>query len=206
MAMSNPDPKPGRWILPLIIIGMVGFAYFFVSSLPTPEPEGTTTTTKAKTTTTTSTPGSTSESTTSTTLPEDVQAYLDKMAGYKADLDTLSSELLTANDAWNKKAETGATYGDTKKAFQKAIDDATIFNDNINATVPPAGYPDIASLHADLSTAAGKILKATQSALAGLQSSDTGQARAAAIAAFNEAVAEFNAAYDGLAAAAATSS
>lgn len=199
--MSNPDPKPGRWILPLIIIGMVGFTYFFVSSLPAPQPVGTTTTTSARTTTSTTEAGPGS-STTSTTIPDDVQAYLDKMAEKKADLDALSTDLLAANDRWDHKADTGATYSETKAAFQKAVDEATVFSDSIAATTLPAGYSDLASLHADLSTAAAKILKATIAALDGLQSSDTGQKRAAAIEEFNTAVAEFNAVYDSLAAAA----
>ncbi|GBE23035.1 MAG TPA: hypothetical protein ENH00_06835 [Actinobacteria bacterium] len=199
--MSNPDPKPGRWILPLIIIGMVGFTYFFVSSLPAPQPEGTTTTTSAHTTTSTTEAGTTS-STTTTTIPDDVQAYLDKMAEKKAELDALSKDLLAANDQWNNRADTGVTYTDTKTAFQKAIDDATVFSDSIEATTLPAGYSDLASLHADLSTAASKILGATVAALDGLQSSDTGEARATAIEEFNTAVAEFNAVYDSLAAAA----
>jgi len=199
--MSNPDPKPGRWILPLIIIGMVGFTYFFVSSLPAPQPEGTTTTASAHVTTSTTEAGTTS-STTTTTIPDDVQAYLDKMAEKKADLDALSSDLLAANDQWNNRADTGVTYTDTKTAFQKAIDDATVLADSIEATTLPAGYSDLASLHADLSTAASKILGATVAALDGLQSSDTGEARATAIEEFNTAVAEFNAVYDSLAAAA----
>jgi uncharacterized protein YukE len=163
--MSNPDPKPGRWILPLIIIGMVGFTYFFVSSLPTPEPEGTTSTSAAVTTTTGSGTSS-SEPTTTTTLASD------------------------------------ATFADTKAAFQNAIEKAQVLDDSLTTVTPPAGYTALASLHADLSTAAAQVLSTTQSALAGLQSSDTGEARTAAIAAFNQAVAEFNSAYEGLAAAA----
>src|SRR5690606_28312697 len=30
----NADPKPGRWILPLVVLGMVAFTYFFVRALP----------------------------------------------------------------------------------------------------------------------------------------------------------------------------
>src|SRR3970040_1221947 len=37
----NPDPKPGRWILPLVILGMVAFTYFFVRSLPEASPDTT---------------------------------------------------------------------------------------------------------------------------------------------------------------------
>jgi len=201
--MTNPDPKPGRWILPLIIIGMVGFTYFFVQSLPSPEPEVTTTTSTTAPNTST-TEGTEPTSTTTTTLPADVAAYLDKMESLKADLDSLSADLLAANEAWNNKNDTGATYSETVDAFKDAIARATVFADSVQATTPPAGYPDLAALHADLGTAAAKIQTATQSALAGLQSSDTGQARAAAITEFNAAVAEFNAAYDGLQAAAAT--
>jgi len=200
--MSNPDPKPGRWILPLIIIGMVGFTYFFVSSLPAAEPEGTTSTSAALTTTTS--PGtSSSEPTTSTTLPDDVQSYLDTMEQRKADLDLLSQDLLTANANWDDSATSGATFADTKTAFQDAIEKAQVLDDSLTTITPPAGYTALASLHADLSTAAAQVLTAAQSSLAGLQSSDTGEARTAAIAAFNQAVAEFDSAYEGLAAAAA---
>ena len=37
----NPDPKPGRWILPLVILGMIGFTYFFVRELPEASPDTT---------------------------------------------------------------------------------------------------------------------------------------------------------------------
>ncbi len=199
--MSNPDPKPGRWILPLIIIGMVGFTYYFVSSLPAPTPEGTTTTKATSTSTTTSTGSSVGTTTTSTTLPEEIQSYLDDMAQQKADLDTLSTDLLAANAAWNDKTNTGASYTDTKAAFQEAIDRATVLDESLQTLTPPAGNADLASFHEDLSTAAGKVLDTTKSALAGLQSSDTGAARDAAIAAFNDAVAEFTSVYDGMVAA-----
>lgn len=199
--MSNPDPKPGRWILPLIIIGMVGFTYFFVSALPQPEPEGTTTTASSASTTTTTgdtTPGST----TTTSLPDEVQSYLDTMEQRKSDLDLLANELLTANDNWDNRSDTGATYTDTKTAFQDAIEKAQVLDDSLTTIAPPAGYTSLASLHEDISTAAAKVYERTKSALAGLQSSDSGETRTAAIQAFNEAVAEFNTAYDGLAAAA----
>jgi len=200
--MSNPDPKPGRWILPLIIIGMVGFTYFFVSALPTPEPEGTTTTSSsaaATTTTAGTTPGS---STTTSSLPDDVQSYLDTMEQRKADLDLLSNDLLTANDDWNNQSDTGVTYSETKTAFQDAIEKAQVLDDSLTTIAPPAGYASLASLHEDISTAAAKVYTTSKSALAGLQSSDSGETRTAAIQAFTDAVAEFNTAYDGLAAAA----
>ena len=143
-----------------------------------------------------------SEPTTTTTLASDVQGYLDTMEQKKADLDLLAQDLLTANANWDDNATSGATFADTKAAFQNAIEKAQVLDDSLTTVTPPAGYTALASLHADLSTAAAQVLSTTQSALAGLQSSDTGEARTAAIAAFNQAVAEFNSAYEGLAAAA----
>ena len=78
----NPDPKPGRWILPVVILAMMGFAWLFinaaddptVSASDTTSPSGdggtatTTTTVVAETTTTTTLPPM-SSNTHSTSLP-----------------------------------------------------------------------------------------------------------------------------------------
>jgi hypothetical protein len=47
----NPDPKPGRWILPLVVLGMVAFTYFFVRALPEGAEEPSDTTVSASDTT-----------------------------------------------------------------------------------------------------------------------------------------------------------
>ena len=31
---TNYDPKPGRWMLPLVVLAMVAFTYLFVRELP----------------------------------------------------------------------------------------------------------------------------------------------------------------------------
>ena len=43
--MVNPDPKHGRWILPLIIVAMIVLTFTFVNSLEPAETEAGTTTT-----------------------------------------------------------------------------------------------------------------------------------------------------------------
>ena len=60
----NPDPKPGRWVLPIVVLGMVAFTWFFVQRLspdeiPEDEPPSTTTstTTTAAPSATTAAPG-----------------------------------------------------------------------------------------------------------------------------------------------------
>ena len=73
----NPDPKPGRWILPLVILGMIAFTYFFVRSLPEASPDTTLapgdttpTTVGGGGPTTTSVPGGTGS------IPDAVAAYI----------------------------------------------------------------------------------------------------------------------------------
>jgi hypothetical protein len=87
VARSN-DPRHGIWILPLVIVGMVGATAVFVNALsPGDVPEGTGPTiasdaTAVAATSTSSTLGTT---TTSTTLPPDRQAYVDLMNAIAAD-------------------------------------------------------------------------------------------------------------------------
>ncbi len=99
--MSRADPKPGRWILPLVVAGIIGFTYTFVNALPAADvPSATTATTAAAAPTTTST---TTSSTTTTTLSPAVTAFLDVVAGF----DTRATELVgTAqqlNDDWDAR-------------------------------------------------------------------------------------------------------
>ena len=35
--MRNPDPKPGRWVLPLVVLGMVLFTWVWIDRLGPPE-------------------------------------------------------------------------------------------------------------------------------------------------------------------------
>ena len=51
----NPDPKHGRWILPLIILAMIVLTITFVNSLEPAESEAGTTTTLPPPSTTTTT-------------------------------------------------------------------------------------------------------------------------------------------------------
>ncbi len=200
MTSRNPDPKPGRWILPLIIVGMVGFTYFFVQQLPGTQPEDTTTTSAANTTTTT---GDGGEETTTTaggaTVPAEVQAYVDKMTGSKAELAGIEADLLDVNtqqDASPRVIE----YQDALALFRDVEERASVFADGVEIAAPPAGYETLATIHADLATAAGKIRTTAQNARAGFEG-PSADPRREAVAAFQAATVEFNTAYDALVAA-----
>ncbi len=201
MTSRNPDPKPGRWILPLIIVGMVGFTYFFVQQLPAAAPEETTTTSS---TTTTSEPGGSDDgvtTTTGTTIPSEIQAYVDRMGEAKADLAGIEADLLSVNSQQDASPRV-IEYSDALAGFEDVEDRAAVFADGVELVVPPAGNQALADAHASLATAAGKIRTAAANALAGFRG-PTAQPRRDAVAAFQEAVVEFNAAYEAMLAAAA---
>jgi hypothetical protein len=202
MTSRNPDPKPGRWILPLIIVGMVGFTYFFVQQLPGSQPEETTTTLAAGTTTTTSSNGDGDTTTTAASaVPAEVQAYVEKMTGSQAELAGIEADLLDVNgqqDASPRVIE----YQDALALFRDVEERASVFADGVEIAAPPAGYEALATIHADLATAAGKIRTTGQNARAGFEG-PSAQPRRDAVAAFQAATVEFTTAYDALVAAAA---
>ena len=75
--MSKEDPKHGRWILPLVIAGLVGLTYSFVNALPPAEVPLASTTTAVVTTTA-------PPETTTTTLPPEIEAFMALVDGYEA--------------------------------------------------------------------------------------------------------------------------
>jgi hypothetical protein len=190
MARSE-DPKPGRWILPIVVIGMIGFTYFFVQSL---EESGATEATPATSvpvqTTTTSAaigPGATS---TSTTLRSSTEQYIQNLLTKQTEADDLALELIRANEAWEKRE---ASYAETEQAFEDFVDDAAAFAESVRVMPgPPPGFPDAAEQHANLVAAAGKMEAAAVEALEGLRAPDTGQLRRAAVEDYLAAVDEFN--------------
>jgi len=202
MTSRNPDPKPGRWILPLIIVGMVGFTYFFVQQLPGSQPEETTTTPAATDTTTTTEGGGDGTTTTAASaIPDDVQAYVEKMTSAQAELAGIEADLLDVNtqqDASPRVIE----YQDALALFRDVETRSSVFADGVEIAAPPAGYEALATIHADLATAAGKIRTAGLNARAGFEG-PSAQPRRDAVAAFQAASVEFTAAYDALVAAAA---
>ena len=201
MTSRNPDPKPGRWILPLIIVGMVGFTYFFVQQLPGTQPEETTTTLSTESTTTTENGEGETTTTAGSTIPAEVQAYVDKMAGSKAELAGIEADLLDVNTQQDASPRVIA-YPDALAGYKDVETRASVFADGVEIAAPPAGYEALATIHADLATAAGKIRAAGGDARVGFEG-PSAQPRRDAVASFQAASVEFATAYDALVAAAA---
>jgi len=183
----NPDPKPGRWILPLVILGMIAFTYFFVRELPEASTE-TTLVSGGDTTTTTAGSGSTSTTQTQTPLDPDTQAYLDTVDEINASLQVQGTEIVTVNDGFNADPRE-IEYPDAESRFEAVANGTTALADQLRALTPPAG---LEANQATLQTAIDLATVSATEALAGLRSTDTGDRRNAAVAAFDQAASDFD--------------
>lgn len=190
----NPDPRPGRWLLPLVILGMVVFTYVFVQALPGADAEGDDL--SSESTTTTTTEPTSDSSTTSTTeavvLDPSVQDYLNLVASQETSLTGFQTEMATINGQWDAEERT-VTYPDTEAALIDLAGRVRTWAEDVAAVVAPLGLEGV---HTVLSAAAAEAANAADAVVAGLQSSDTGEARRAALDSFDEAVRAFTAAAD----------
>ena len=184
METFNQDPKPGRLVLPLVLIGMIATTYTFVNRVVTnndldvsvvqeeitPVEE-----TEADDTTTTST--------TTTTLPVEVVTYLEEIQGEKVQSDELGQKVLEANERWDDEL---SSYQEAKDEFAKFIEDAEQFANTISEPGPPDTFANLVTSHEELTVLANLIYEDTKELLEGLTSSDTGERRASALDSFNK--------------------
>tara|TARA_B100001057_G_scaffold51484_1_gene45736 strand:+ start:237 stop:848 length:612 start_codon:yes stop_codon:yes gene_type:complete len=184
MDTFSEDPKPGRLVLPLVLIGMIATTYTFINRVatnnnleiepsieevvvePDEEPVSEDTTT-----------------TTSTTLPGEVVAYLEEISSEKIQSIDLATKVLEANDKWDNK---DITYQEAKDEFASLIEDAQQFVETVSEPGPPSTFAGLVKSHEELKSLAALIFSDTEELLEGLTSSDTGERRSAALDSFND--------------------
>ena len=166
--MSKEDPKHGRWILPLVIAGLVGLTYSFVNALPPAEvPLGSTTVPV----TTSSLP----PETTTSTQPPEIEAFLLLLDGYEATAVAIQTSIDETNDAW--EADTLA-FPDTLDRFTEEQVDAQTLSDSVAATNPPSAYAEV---WPEAITAAAALPSGVDAIIAGLHADDDGSLRRSAV-------------------------
>jgi hypothetical protein len=184
----NPDPKPGRWILPLVILGMIAFTYFFVRSLPEASPD--TTLAAASSTTvaggsSTTTPGNAG---TGTTTPDPGAAYITELDRINGEFQTLNTELVEVNTGFDADPRT-VEYRDAESRMEAVATSAQALSDEVAALTPPAG---LEGNQEALANQASLAARAADEALSGLRSTDPGDLRRAAVSTFTGAVTDFD--------------
>ena len=183
MQNFNPDPKPGRLILPLVLIGMIATTYTFINRVATQNDlelveseevtEEISTEPVEETTTSTST---------TTTIPEEVVKYLEEITGEKIQAIELGKKVLETNQRWDDKT---TTYQEAQQEFQEFIDDFANFVSVFTEPGPPVVQSNLNSSHDELVILVNLIYEDTQELLEGLTAPDTGERRTAALESFN---------------------
>jgi hypothetical protein len=130
----------------------------------------------------------TSTTTTSTTLPDNYVAYLEEITAEKIQATELGKEVLEANENWDDKT---VTYQEAKDEFRAFIATAEQFVSTVSDPGPPNEYANLVTSHEELKTLVNLIYLDTVELLAGLESSDTGEQRSAALDAFNNDLDQF---------------
>ena len=189
MENFNPDPKPGRLILPLVLIGMIATTYTFINRVTTNnnlEVINVDNTTEevveeevVEDTTTTST---------TTTLPEGVVAYLEEIQAEKIQSVELGKKVLETNQRWDDK---DTTYQEAQQEFEAFIDDAEQFVATVTNPGPPNANAILVANHEELKVLVNLIYEDTKELLEGLTAPDTGERRSSALSSFNSNLGSF---------------
>lgn len=166
--MSKEDPKHGRWILPLVVAGLVGLTYSFVNALPPAEvPLGTTTIPAPATTV--------PPETTTTTLPAAFAAFLLLIEGYEATAVQIQTSIDETNDAWEARE---INFPETLDRFTAAQVEAQTLSETVEASNPPDVYAEV---WPDAITTAAALPPGVDDIIAGLRASDDGTLRRTAV-------------------------
>ena len=189
MENFNPDPKPGRLILPLVLIGMIATTYTFINRVTTNNnleviniennTEEVVSEEVVEDTTTTST---------TTTLPESVVTYLEEIQAEKIQSIELGKKVLETNQRWDDK---DTTYQEAQQEFEAFIDDAEQFVATITDPGPPSSNASLISSHEELKILVNLIYEDSKELLEGLTAPDTGERRSSALSSFNSNLGSF---------------
>ncbi len=163
---GNPDPKPGRWILPLIIVAMMGFTYVFVSSLEERVPQETDGGLDLPTLETTTTTTVIIDTTTTTVGISARQAYADEMTGFLDELKQLTDDFTAINQEFEDKA---ITYTVAESGMDAKIIEIQSWYAAISATIAPGSEVDLQLPHQDIIDAALTPVIEAEAALEGLR-------------------------------------
>ena len=189
MENFNPDPKPGRLILPLVLIGMIATTYTFINRVTTNNNlEVINIDNNTKEVVTEEVVVDTTTTSTTTTLPEGVVSYLEEIQSEKIQSIELGKKVLETNQRWDDK---DTTYQEAQQEFETFINDAEQFFATVTNPGPPESNTSLVSSHEELKVLASLIYEDTKELLEGLTAPDTGERRSSALSSFNNNLGSF---------------
>ena len=175
--MASNDPKHGRWILPLIIGGMVLLTYTFVSSLePADDPEGSSTTSEP--------PFPTTPTSSTTTVPVEFAAFLVTLDVFESQAQSFGDQVQSINDDWDAR---NVSFRDTLALFNELKTTVALWEDEVTATASEVPAP-LAEVHVLLVVEAGDLETGIEDIVLGLEAPDDGTLRRTAVAKFADEI------------------
>lgn len=176
--MINQDPKHGRWILPLIIVAMVVLTYTFVSGIePTDSPTGSAGPDDP--------PFPTTPSSSTTTLPADVAAFMVTLDIFENQLEAFAAEADAINAGWDSRS---LTFSETRQEFTALQVQLRQWENNV-AQVD--GVPsDLSEGHVALVIEVADLAPKVDDIILGLEAPDDGTLRRTAMSEFGVEVDE----------------
>ena len=189
MENFNSDPKPGRLILPLVLIGMIATTYTFINRVTTNNNlEVINVTDNTVEVVTEDIVEDTTTTSTTTTLPEADVAYLEEIQAEKIQSVELGKKVLETNQRWDDK---DTTYQEAQQEFEAFINDAEQFVTTVSDPGPPSTNASLVSNHEELKILVNLIYEDTKELLEGLTAPDTGERRSTALSSFNNNLGSF---------------
>lgn len=197
--MSKADPKHGRWILPLVIAGLIGFTYLFVDALPPAAVETDTPAVAEPGNGTGGTGGTDTDGSdgttvdngeTTTTVAAEVVAFLAAVDDFETRTAALAQEAQTINDDWDSDT---IGFGETRDALSNLGLETTTLTSEINDAVVPQEAQEawnvVLASSQTLDTAAADMLD-------GLVNSSTADQRLAALDTYTTTAADLAVGFD----------
>ena len=167
----NPDPKHGRWVLPLIITAMVLLTYTFVNSIePATNPSGSTS----------EPPFPTDVTSPTTTLPTDVAAFMVTLDIFQTQAEAYADEVDQINSRWDNRE---ALFAETRTALVDLQDEISAWETSVAQV---EGVPaDLAAGHVELVIQVSDLAPKVEDIILGLEAPDDGTLRRTASAEFH---------------------
>jgi hypothetical protein len=173
----------------MVIVGMVLFTWVFVNGLG-PAETGVVGAEPGEITTTSTTLGTTT--TTAPAIDPAVTTYYEAIAARITEVNGMADGGDTINADWEDRENSGVGFADTRTALTDLAAEANGLIDTLGQiSVPVAQIEGVAEAHANLLSTAESIASAATGMVAGINSSDTGETRRAALENFRTATATF---------------
>jgi hypothetical protein len=168
--VSRNDPKHGRWILPLIIGGMVVLTFTFVNSLePTDSVEVTETTVEP--------PFPTTPSSSTTTLPPDLAAFMVTVEVFETQADGFGQQVAGINDDWEARS---ILFNEARTRFNNVRATIELWEQQVADAAADAPAA-LAETYVAFVTSTADLAPAIEDIVLGLEAPDDGTLRRTAV-------------------------